>query len=1065
MTIHTKAAAALLCTTACLSLPAHAQTASNIDVINVLMPFSQLLSTEAGRSVLAQNLATSIAVNNEADTARRAQAVHDYTIDLYRGTTLADGLGTKLQSVYFNSIFAGDPRTTSNSSSALMGVLTQANLVSVLDANAAKNFFGSGTVDGYPHFTPANGVSLPADGQYNVYDTAYGPLAPPQQTNLSGNSRPYQVAPDAIDVFSAPAFVAPVVGGTMADTVGPGTSSAELNADLYASAAFPSGHTAYGYTTSLLFAMMVPEMYQEMVTRGSEFGDSRIVLGAHYALDVIGGRITATHDLVQLLNNNPDYAGQSINLGGGQVITVTSDFWSLFEAATSQFRSVLADGCGTDIATCVANQAPNRFSNYAKNKADYEYRLTYGLAPTGPTDLAPVVPVGAEILLVTRFPYLSAEQRREVLATTEIASGSALDDGSGWARLNLFAASGGYGAFRNDTTVTMDASLGGFNAVDSWLNDISGAGRLTKAGSGTLFLVGANSFGGVSVDGGLLGLTGGNVLTGASRVGGAGATAGLIVSGTLATAALDVHDKGVLMGSGTISAPVSVHAGGILAPGNGAVGTLAIDGNLKLASGVTTEIEVVGGVADAVTVSGTAELAGVVHVFGARSDFEIGKRYAIVATDGGRIGTFDGAAWDQSLLFLDTKLSYDADAAYLSLDRNDVAFADVARSANTAAVAAALDRLGPDNSAWTAVVDQSDASSANAAFNALSGEVYASTRGVLIERSSDVRDTLVDRMRNASTVGAGAAAALSRGQLVASYAEPGRTGAATAAITDAVAAPAPAYTFWGQGYGNFGRGWANGNAATVSQSTGGFLTGVDAQLGNHWLVGVAGGYSNTSIDVDDRASSASSDNITAALYAAARFGDLALRLGGAYTWNDVSTSRSVAISGLMESLHSTSDLGTAQLFADVGYDVVVGAFAFEPFAALAYVNLSGGDFVESFGGAALKGGSVDTDVTFTTLGLRTSTEVVFGEATYRALVGLGWRHAFGDVNPTATMAFAAGSLPFATEGAPIAEDAALVEAGLGVRFSPVARLDLTYLGQLAGPAVDNAFKGTFSLRF
>ncbi|MFG1392133.1 autotransporter domain-containing protein [Xanthobacter agilis] len=1066
MNILTKAAAALLCTTACFALPAHAQTASNIDVIQVLMPFSQLMSTAAGQTALKQNLATSIAVNNGADAESRAQAIHDYTIDLYRGTTLADGLGPKLQSVYFNSIFSGDPRTTSTTSSAVMGLFTQANLVAVVDAGAAKNFFGSGTVNGYPTFTPVRGVSLPAGGQYNIYDAAYGPLVPPQQTNLSGDSRPYQVAPTQIQVFSAPTFVAPEVGGTMADTVGPVASSAELNSGLTASAAFPSGHTTYGYTTSLLFAMMVPEMYQEMMTRGSEFGDGRIVLGAHYALDVIGGRITATHDLVQLLNNNPDYVGQSIDLGGGYTVTVASDFWALFEAATVQLRAVLEDGCGTDIATCVASQAPDRFSNYAKNKADYEYRLTYGLSPTGRTDLAPVVPVGAEVLLVTRFPYLSAEQRREVLATTEIASGGPLDDGSGWARLNLFAAAGGYGAFRIDTTVTMDARLGGFNAMDTWLNDISGPGRLTKAGTGSLFLAGANSFGGVDVEGGILGLTGDNVLSGASSVGGAGAAASLIVSGTLATSALDVRAQGVLMGAGTVTAPVTIGAGGTLAPGNGAVGTLTINGNLRLLSGAATQIEVAAGAADKVSVSGTATLGGVVNVSGARGDFEIGARYAIVTADGGRVGTFDSAAWDQSMLFLDTVLSYDADTAYVSLGRSAVAFADAARSANAVATAQALDTLGVGNAAWDAVVEMTDPGTANAAFNALSGEVYASTRGVLIERSSDVRDTLVDRMRDTLAPGEGAAAGLSRSQLVASYADPAKASAGAAAITKAVApAPVPGYTFWGQGYGNFGRAWANGNAATVTQSTGGFLMGVDARVGDDWRVGVAGGYSSTSMDVDDRNSSASSDNYTAALYAAGRFGGLALRLGGAYTWNDVSTSRTVAFPGLQESLSSGSDLGTAQAFADIGYDLSVGAFALEPFAGLAYVSLSGGAFTEGFGGAALTGASTDTDVTFTTLGLRTSTEAVLGGATYRVLAGLGWRHAFGDVDPTATLAFAAGSLPFTVEGAPIAEDAALVEAGLGVRFSPTARLDFTYLGQLATPAVDNSFKGTFSLRF
>src|SRR5205823_66035 len=84
---------------------------------------------------------------------------------------------------------------------------------------------------------------------------------------------------------------------------------------------------------------------------------------------------------------------------------------------------------------------------------------TYGLPSVGPTDLPPVVPQGAEVLLSTRFPYLSVAQRRDVLATTELPSGVPLDDGSGWARLNLYAAADGYGAFDNPVTVAMNAAL------------------------------------------------------------------------------------------------------------------------------------------------------------------------------------------------------------------------------------------------------------------------------------------------------------------------------------------------------------------------------------------------------------------------------------------------------------------------------------------------------------------------------------------------------------------------------------------------------------------------------
>jgi len=136
------------------------------------------------------------------------------------------------------------------------------------------------------------------------------------------------------------------------------------------------------------------------------------------------------------------------------------------------------------------------------------------------------VPKGAEVLLETRLPYLTAAQRRVVLKTTQIDSGYPLaNDEEGWGRLNLFAAADGYGAFNGDVTVTMDAALGGFNAADSWKNDIAGAGLLTKSGSGALTLTGNNSW------------TGGTVLKAGS----------LIAASTAALGKGDVYQSGGLL--------------------------------------------------------------------------------------------------------------------------------------------------------------------------------------------------------------------------------------------------------------------------------------------------------------------------------------------------------------------------------------------------------------------------------------------------------------------------------------------------------------------------------------
>ncbi len=255
---------------------------------------------------------------------------------------------------------------------------------------------------------------------------------------------------------------------------------------------FISGHTAEGVRKALAMAYLVPERYQEMVTRALVMGENRVLAGMHSPLDVIGGRIQGVAAAAANLATDPNKSGR--------------------QAAYAQARTALMAAVGAKDAAALqayAHSLPasqDAYADYATNKATVQRLMTFGLAPIGATTKAAVVPKGAEVLLETRLPYLSADQRRVVLKTTALPSGSpVMDDAEGWGRLNLFAAADGYGAFDGDVSVTMDAAQGGFQALDTWRNDIRGAGKLTKLGSGTLVLAGGNSFsGGTQVSAGVL---------------------------------------------------------------------------------------------------------------------------------------------------------------------------------------------------------------------------------------------------------------------------------------------------------------------------------------------------------------------------------------------------------------------------------------------------------------------------------------------------------------------------------------------------------------------------------
>ncbi|KQV46784.1 phosphatase PAP2 family protein [Duganella sp. Root336D2] len=245
---------------------------------------------------------------------------------------------------------------------------------------------------------------------------------------------------------------------------------------------FTSGHSAEGVRDAVAMAYAVPERFQEMLSRGLELGESRILAGMHSPLDVLSGRILGQASAVANLVAPVNAAKKT--------------------AALIQAHAALMAATGTNADNFAAfaqsgSLANDRFADYATNKANYLRRLTYGFAPIAATRAVAAVPKGAEVLLETRQPYLSDAQRRVVLKTTALPSGyPVMDDAEGWGRLNLFAAADGYGAFSGNVTVVMDAGKGGFNAADRWRNDISGNGKLVKQGSGTLKLAGANTWSG-----------------------------------------------------------------------------------------------------------------------------------------------------------------------------------------------------------------------------------------------------------------------------------------------------------------------------------------------------------------------------------------------------------------------------------------------------------------------------------------------------------------------------------------------------------------------------------------
>lgn len=69
---------------------------------------------------------------------------------------------------------------------------------------------------------------------------------------------------------------------------------------LRGSTSYPSGHSAAGFAWGLILAEVVPARADALLTRGREFGDSRVICGVHYPSDIQAGRILGASTVARL---------------------------------------------------------------------------------------------------------------------------------------------------------------------------------------------------------------------------------------------------------------------------------------------------------------------------------------------------------------------------------------------------------------------------------------------------------------------------------------------------------------------------------------------------------------------------------------------------------------------------------------------------------------------------------------------------------------------------------------------------------------------------------------------
>jgi membrane-associated phospholipid phosphatase len=428
------------------AIPALAQSPTNLTTLQGLVPISALSNSETGKAALAANLAVTAAVQDGSAKQplllpfpeEQQQALRDAYITDGNAYELADGLGTGLSRAYwslttFQSFDDGKTSTFTSLSPAVALLIAYTNRTTRSDSNSAKYFFGNETMNGKTAVSAeAAAIMADAKGVPDIFGRAYDHPAGSSGADVYGDSRPFQTEPH-LTLISGKDFFG-IQSSNLDYLQGP-------KQDLRNSPSFPSGHTTYGYAESLILALLIPQRYLEMLTRAAEYSNNRIILGAHYAMDVLGGRTLATYDIAQLLANKAGYVGaKRRNL-------FVDNYQEALAAARADVLAAVGKECGNSIALC-SRQDDSRFADQASNKAFYEATQTYGLPVVyeqnaGRTEDVWRLAPEAGYLLTAAFPYLTLAQADEILTKTEGPGGGFLDNGSAfgvYSRLDLYRA-------------------------------------------------------------------------------------------------------------------------------------------------------------------------------------------------------------------------------------------------------------------------------------------------------------------------------------------------------------------------------------------------------------------------------------------------------------------------------------------------------------------------------------------------------------------------------------------------------------------------------------------------
>ncbi|GLR83297.1 autotransporter domain-containing protein [Bradyrhizobium iriomotense] len=593
--------------------------------------------------------------------------------------------------------------------------------------------------------------------------------------------------------------------------------------------------------------------------------------------------------------------------------------------------------------------------------------------------------------------------------------------------------------FTTSRTVTLNAGGGTFDTnghTATLAGAIDGAGGLTKIGSGTLVLNGIGLYSGATnVNGGVLD-----------------------VEGTITTSAMTVNAGGTLTGTGTVAPQtLTVNAGGTLAPGNGTPGSsLTIVGNLALQSGATYLVQLDPAAASYASVTSAATLGGAtVNAVFANGSY-VSKTYTILTADAGISGTFSSLVNTNLPANFRTTLSYDANDAYLNLVLDFAIPGGL--NGNQQAVGNALTNFFNANGGIPLVYGALTPSGLTQASGELGTAPQQTTFDAMTRFATLLADPFFQR-----TPGAGASGATG-------FTDEDRARKRTDAFAMLPDAPpdsfAQRWSVWAAGIG--GSQSTSGSTAVGSNDatsrTYATAVGADYLISPSTVAGFALAGGGTSFGVNGLGSGRS-DLFQAGLYVRHFEGPAFITAALAYGWQDITTDRTVTISGV-DRLRAAFKANAWAGRAEGGYRYVApvaGGLGLTPYAAAqatvfdqpAYAEqvVSGAStFALSYAGKRV------TD-TRSELGLRADKSFAVRDGILTLRSRLAWAHDFNPDRSAAATFLVLPGASFAVNGAAQARDSSLTTTSIEMKWANGWSAAAAFEGEFSAVTRSYAGKG------